>query len=222
MSGGRPSVPELAEALVGAFPNLDRAKRRVALATYRRLALGRPVPFGEIGLEAGVPENEVRRILVEWPGVFMAAESRVVGFWGLAIPKMKHRFEVDGVELHAWCAWDTLFLPELLGKTARVVSACESSGELVRLTVSPEAVERREPSSPVVTFVAPDASRFREDVIKSFCHYVHFFRAEEAGEAWIAKHPGTFLLTLDEAFELARRKNEMQFGADLAATQDRS
>jgi len=222
MSGGRPSMKELAEALVGAFPNLDRPKRHVVRATYGRLALGRPVPPSEIGIEAGVAEDEVRRILGEWPGVYADSEDRVIGFWGLAIPKMKHRFAVDGVELHAWCAWDTLFLPELLGKTARIESTCETSGEPVRLTVSPAAIERAEPSSPVVSFVAPDASRFQQDLINSFCHYVHFFRAEEAGEAWIAKNPGTFLLTLDEAFELARRKNELQFGTDRATARIRS
>ncbi len=213
MTVERPKPKQLAEALIGVFPKLDEVKRRVALATYRRLALGRPVPHDEIAAEASVAGAEVRRILGEWIGVFSDPEGRVVGFWGLAIPKMKHRFEVDGVPLHTWCAWDTLFLPELLGKTARIESACESSGQSVELTVSPTGVEWVEPRFPVVSFLAPDASRFQQDIIKNFCHFVHFFRAREDGEAWVARNPGTFLLTLDEAFELARRKNRLQFGA---------
>lgn len=221
MTDGRPSVTELAEALISVFPELDDVKRRVALATYRRIALGRPVPLREIAAEAGIAEAEVRRILEEWIGVFNDPEGQVVGFWGLAIPKMKHRFEVDGVRLHAWCAWDTLFLPELLGKTARVESACETSGQPVRLTVSPAAVERVEPSSPMVSFLAPEASRFQQDVIKNFCHYVHFFRSRQDGEAWVGKNPGTFLLTLEEASELARRKNRLQFGALLEGPTER-
>ncbi len=208
---------DLAEALTGVFPKLDEVKRRVALATYRRLALGKPVARHEIAAEAGVAEAEVLRILGEWIGVFGDSEGRVIGFWGLAIPKMKHRFDVDGVPLHAWCAWDTLFLPELLGKTARIESACETSGLSVRLTVSPAAVERVEPRSPVVSFLAPDAARLQQDVIKNFCHYVHFFRGREDGEVWVARNPGTFLLTLDEAFELALLKNQLQFGTVLRA-----
>lgn len=211
MTESKPDIGRLARALVDAFPKLDPVKRRVALATYRRLARGRPVALSEIGAEASVAEGEVRRILAEWIGIFRDAEERVIGFWGLALPKMKHRFEVRGVELHAWCAWDTLFLPELLGETARVESRCETSGETVRLTVSPTAIERCDPASPVVSFLAPVAARFRENVLESFCHHVHFFRSRADGEAWVARREGTFLLSLDEAFQLARRKNALQF-----------
>ena len=214
----RPNVKELTEALIRVFPEMDDTKRRVALATYRRLARGEPVPQREIADEAGVAEAEVRRILGGWIGVYTDAQGRVIGFLGLAIPKTKHRFEVDGVRLHTWCAWDTLFLPELLGKTARVESACESSGDPVRLTVSPTGVESVEPASPVVSFLAPDAWRFRQNIMQNFCHYIHFFRSHQDGAAWIAEHPGTFLLTLDEAVELARRKNRAQFGALLRGT----
>jgi alkylmercury lyase len=101
------------------------------------------------------------------------------------------------VLLHTWCAWDTLFLPELLGKTARVESACESSGDPVRLTVSPAGVESIEPASPVVSFLAPDPRRFQQSIMQNFCRYIHFFRSDRDGAAWIAERPGTFLLTLD-------------------------
>lgn len=213
MESERCSVQQLASALMDAFPKLDDAKRRIALATYRRLACGAAVPPEEIAFDAGCGVEEVRQILGEWVGVYVDDAKRVIGFWGLAIPEMKHRFEVDGVHLHTWCAWDTLFLPELLGKTARVESACATSGQPVRLTVSPLRVESAEPPSPVVSFVKLEASRFAGDIIKRFCHYVHFFRSGADGEAWIAKTPGTFLLTLDEAVELARLKNRAQFGA---------
>jgi alkylmercury lyase len=200
---------------MGVFPELDDVKRRVALATYRQLASGKPVPPSEIANETGVAEDDVGRILGDWIGVYRDARGSVIGFWGLAIPKMKHRFEVDGVRLHAWCAWDTLFLPELLGKSARVESTCGTSGDPVRLTVSPTGVEFAAPALPVVSFLNPVASRFQKNIIQNFCHYIHFFRSGADGEAWIAKNPGTFLLTLHEAVELARLKNDAQFSGYL-------
>ncbi len=221
MEKARPTVPELANGLLDVFPKLDDTKRRVALSTYRRLARGVPASLGEIAADVGGQIEEVRRILGDWIGVYTDEEKRVIGFWGLAIPKMKHRFELDGARLHAWCAWDALFLPELLGRTARVESACAMSGQSVRLTVSPAGVESADPASLFVSFVAPESSRFEEDIINRFCHYVHFFRSRDEGEAWIAKTPGTFLLTLDEAVELARLKNHAQFGALLRSTTDR-
>jgi hypothetical protein len=51
----------------------------------------------------------------------------------------------------------------------------------------------------------------QEDVISNFCHHVFFFSALEAGRHWVAEHPGTFLVTLAVAFELAGRKNASQY-----------
>lgn len=215
MEDRRPTVRELAHGLMEVFPKLDDTKRRIALSTYRRLARGVPASPGEIAADAGAQVEEVRRILGDWIGVYTDEGKRVIGFWGLAIPKMKHRFEVDGIRLHAWCAWDTLFLPELLGRTARVESTCGASGQPVHLTVSPAGVQSAEPRSLVVSFLDPVASRFQQNIIQNFCHYIHFFRSSTDGEAWIAKNPGTFLLTLEEAVELARLKNEVQFGGYL-------
>src|SRR5690349_17086165 len=109
MENRRPTVRELASGLMDAFPKLDDEKRRVALSTYRRLARGVPASLEEIAGDVDGQVEEVRRILGDWNGVYTNDEKRVIGFWGLAIPKMKHRFEVDGARLHAWCAWDTLF-----------------------------------------------------------------------------------------------------------------
>jgi alkylmercury lyase len=125
---------------------------------------------------------------------------------------MKHRFEVDGMRLHTWCAWDAIFLPELLERAARVDSTCAQSGQRVRLTVSAAGVESAQPTSTLISFLAHDACRFGRDIINRFCHYINFFRSPADGEAWIEKTPGTFLLTLDEAVELARMKNQAQFG----------
>ena len=221
MESARPTVRELANGLMDVFPKLDDTKRRIALSTYRRLARGVPASLGEIAADVGGKVEEVQRILGDWIGVYTNEEKCVIGFWGLAIPKTKHPFELDGARLHTWCAWDALFLPELLGKTARVESACAMSGQSVRLTVSPAAVESADPAPLFVSFVAPEASRFEGDILERFCHYVHFFRSRDDGEAWIAKTPGTFLLTLDEAVELARLKNHAQFGALPRSTTER-
>ncbi len=207
----RTNLKDLNAALIDAFPEMDDVHRRVALATYRELARGKPASPREIATRAGVEEEAAHRILGQWIGVYRDREGSVIGFWGLAIPEMKHRFEVDGVHLYTWCAWDTLFLPALLGKTAHVESPCATSGELVRLTMSPDGVESAEPRSPVLSFLAPVASKFQDNIIENFCCYIHFFRSCADGESWIAKTPGTFLLALDDAVELARLWNDTQF-----------
>jgi alkylmercury lyase len=213
MRDARPTLQQILDRFQEVFPKLDDTKRRIALSTYRRLARGVPASSEEIAAGAETPAEEVKRILRDWAGVYTDAEGRVYGFWGLAIPAMKHRFKVDGVRLHTWCAWDAIFIPELLARTAQVESVCEQSAQPVRLTVSPNGVESAEPIAPFISFLLPDTSRFESDIINRFCHYVNFFRSRGDGEVWIAKTPGTFLLTLNEAVELGRLKNQAQFGA---------
>ena len=143
----------------------------------------------------------------------------MLGFGGLAVAPLHHRFEVDGRSLWTWCAWDSLFIPEILGQTARVTSPDPETGELVRLVVTPHRIESAEPGSAVVSFLLPDADAFGRsaaNVMAKFCHFVFFFGSRASGERWLAKHPGTFLNSVDEAFSLAKRLNARIFGAEKA------
>ena len=209
-------LEHLAVAVAKAAPDLDEEQRRVALALYRRLAEGSPAPASDVAERAGSDTERVLELLGSWPGVFRDAEGRVIGFWGLTVDRLSptHRLEVGGRELFAWCAWDTLFLPGILGATARVDSVCPATGDVISLVVSPERVIRTSHPDAVVSFLVPDRG-FDADVIQTFCHFVHFFASRGAGEVWTAEHSGTFLLSLDDAFELGRLVNALNFSSAL-------
>jgi alkylmercury lyase len=206
----------LATAVASAAPDFDEEQQRIAIELYRRLAEATPAPATEIAERAGVSVERVEIALSSWPGVFKDGDGRVIGFWGLTVNKLSptHRLEVEGRELFAWCAWDTLFLPGILGATARVESVCPTTGDTISLTVAPKGVVQTSHPGAVVSFLTPDQG-FDADVIQSFCHLVHFFALREAGEAWTAERPETFLLSLDDAFELGRRVNALNFPSEL-------
>ena len=128
---------------------------------------------------------------------------------------MHHRFEVEGRELSTWCAWVSLFIPEILGRPARVTSADPESGEFVRLTVTPEQIESVAQDDAVISFVRPEAEAFgasATNVMKNFCHFIFFFASRSSGARWVDKHPSAFLYSLDDAFVLAKRLNTKNFG----------
>ena len=148
----------------------------------------------------------MNRILDTWLGVFSDAERRVVGYWGLSIPvayMSPHTVKINGRTLSAWCAWHTLFLPQLIGQTAEIESVGPADSGTVRLMVAPDRVERVEPVSAQMSILLPDAQEMQKNVVTSFCHFVHFFPSRQAGEDWVAKHAGTFLLSIHEAQVLA-------------------
>lgn len=209
------TVAKLAEAISQAMPTLDETEQRIAVTLYRALAEGRPVGHQEIARSSGLNAAQVKETLGGWPGVFRDDDERVVGFWGLALREMPHRFEVDGVGIYTWCAWDPLFIGPLLGKPARVESRDPQTGETVSLMVTPEGIEDLSPEGAVVSFLMPDEP-WDHDVIQGFCHYVLFFASRESGQQWLTKHPGTFLVSVDDAFEVGRRTNAVQFGASQA------
>jgi alkylmercury lyase len=210
-----PTVDALVQALHSASRPLDAAEQRLAVALYRTLAEGRPVAAAELAGRTDRSVEEVTATLDGWPNVFYDRHRQVIGFWGLALPEMPHRLEVAGRVLHAWCAFDPLFMVPLLGEPARVASTCPVTGRQVSLIVTPDGATDVTPAEAVVSFLVPTRP-WDDDVIASFCHSVLYFAAEEAGRRWIAAHPGTFLLSVEQAFEVGRRFNLGRFGAALA------
>jgi alkylmercury lyase len=208
----RSPVAELARDLAAAIGELDRDEQDVALAVYRQLARGVPVAVGDLAAALGRGAEEIEATLQRWTGVFRDEEGRIVAFWGLTLAETPHRLHVGGRTLHAWCAWDTLFLPALVDQLVEVASRSPASGEPIRLTVSAAGVEKVAPEATVVSMLAPGAD-FDETVVISFCHHVHFFTSAADAEPWLAEHAGTFLLSLPEAFELGRLTNAARFPA---------
>ena len=108
--------------------------------------------------------------------------GHVVAFSGLSIRPTGHRFAVDARELYTSCAWDTLFLPAMLGQPTRVRSRCPVTGAEVRLTVEPDGVRESDPDPLRVSFPQPGAAS-TDDITGSFCCHVHFLAGPAAADA---------------------------------------
>jgi alkylmercury lyase len=201
---------KVSAAILALFPPLAEAEQRVALTLYRLLAEDGPVSSDVLGRASGMEAAETERILAGWPGVYRDDKRRVIGYGGLTIAETKHRMRLRRNTRYTWCAWDTLFIPELLNTAALVELTCPATGQRVALTVRPDGVQPAgEP--PHVSLVAPDATKATADIVGHFCCHVQFFASELAGREWTSKQPGTFLATLDQAWQLGRRRNAQRY-----------
>jgi len=205
----------LSHHIIQAFPEMDSAQQTLALTLYRLLAKGSPVSSKMLASAVEQPASMIEQTLQSWPGVFFDDQHHVIGFWGITIQEMPHRLNVTEVTVYAWCAWDTLFIPELLNTTTEITSHCAQSGEEITLMISPHGIETVQPNPLMVSFLLPDEDELRENITTCFCHYVCFFRSQQDGEQWTTEHPGTFLLSLDEAFTIGKKVNTARYNLTL-------
>ncbi|MGH8529513.1 MAG: alkylmercury lyase MerB [Nevskiales bacterium] len=197
--------------ILSLFPKLDNAAQRLSLALYRQLARGEPVSTTRLAAAVDRDASAVSEQLSQWPGVFYDEQGAVIGYWGLSIHPMAHRFRVNGRNLYTWCAWDSLFIPELLGETAHVESFCPVTRTPIRLTVTPQGVEDLQPATAVMSLMLPAHSSVMSDIAARFCHYVHFFESANAATRWLPENPSTMVVGVGEGFELGRMKNDIQY-----------
>ncbi|MEO8744043.1 MAG: organomercurial lyase [Candidatus Dormiibacterota bacterium] len=105
-----------------------------------------------------------------------------------------------------------MFIPVIVGRTARVESVCSATGQRIVLTVEPGRVVDVSPPGAVISFLRPQ-ERFDSDVILNFCHHVLFFGSQEAGEEWIRERKGAMLLSLEQGFDLGAKVVDEKFAA---------
>ena len=215
------SLDQMLEAVIQAFPTLDPEEQRVGILLYRLLAGGDPVApsaLTQVKEWSGMPADQFLRqsklsSLVEWDH-----DEAVIGFGGLTTRPSRHSLLVGDKRLSTWCAWDAMFIPELLAVTAVIESVCPQTGNPVRLRVGADGIERMDDRTPVLSFTAPNPSdqiTSPDQAILSFCSYVNLFESRQAGTTWISTRPGKFLLSVADGFTLAKRYNAARFGAVL-------
>jgi alkylmercury lyase len=200
----------LASELLTRLPTMNEEEKRVGLEIYRQLALGQPVQRAGLAEALHRPLAAVEEILGHTnlkSLTYTDAEGRILGFGGLAIREMPHRFTIAGRTLYTWCAWDSLFIPVVLGVEAEVDSPAPGNKARVRLNVAPDGVNRVQPQTAVMSFLLPSAKIFQGDALKamaSFCHYIFFFPDRETANRWRRDHPETLVISVLDAFQLGR------------------
>jgi hypothetical protein len=205
------SLDAIDAALAAAGPSQGPDGQCLAAAVLRLLAAGEPVSIPAAAAAASIPGPRAQAALRSWPAVFWDDQDRVTGLWGLALAEMPHRIRHAETGLYVWCAWDPLFLARVIGDLD-VATADPITGQAItyRIRDGGTITGAWHPGS-ALSFLRPDQP-WDGNVITAFCHYVWHFTSPATAEQWTAARPGTFVLSLDEAAELARRHAARTFG----------
>lgn len=179
----------------GQFPGFELMPHLMRL-----LAEGQPVPLERLAATASWPVEDVDAALHRHPGVDWDEQGRLVGF-GLTLRPTAHRFTFEGRTVYGFCASDTLEFPVVLGRSGVVESSCPATGQAIRVELTPERVERVDPSSAVVSLVRPEKY---DDIRAEGCNLGWFFASPEAAAEWLAAHPEGMVHSVEVEFEQTR------------------
>lgn len=203
-------VGAIGQALADSLCCNDDTLAAFCTRLLRLLAEGRPVPRAHLAAALEVSRDAVDTALQQLPNQEVDGEGNIIGS-GLSLLPTPHQFQANGRTLYTWCALDTLLYPIVLGQSAHITSPCPVSGVLVRLTVTPERIAQLDPVDALVSAVVSDVAAACADVRGAFCRHVHFFAGPDAGATWRAAHPETMLVSVEEAYALARRLAQTRY-----------
>lgn len=191
--------------------DFSETEARLIRAIYPNLAQGEPLSPERVSESSGFPLRLAQRTfrLMRRMGADFDAEGNLVGN-ALTLRPTPHKFTVDGQQLYAWCALDTLFLPGLVGGAAKIESTCLATGDPIRLSLSPNTIESVDPPKAVVSVAVPGVSAAcAPDQGKggnsAACQSMNFYVSREAAESHLGPNADVAILSVEEAWKLAQK-----------------
>ena len=105
--------------------------------------------------------------------------------------------------MYAWCAYDAVYAPGVIGANAIIESVDPLSKKSIRIEMSPEGVSTSVPEGIYVTVVGLEADSKGGDQSPR-CSQMNFFVSEENADKWATGRPGVVVMTIDQLYELAQ------------------
>ncbi|OLS24245.1 MAG: Alkylmercury lyase [Candidatus Heimdallarchaeota archaeon LC_3] len=191
--------------MIGMPPDLDERASKFLEVILKEVTKGSPVTQEkcyEIAAELNLSKEEIRSFIET--STERDKQGRILGLFGLTQNEYAHKFEIDGEKLYAFCGWDTLFLPQLLMKTAKVEVVDHQSKETIKIEISPEKVLSIFPPTAVLSIVIPEVEiENLAQVYGIFCSNVHFFASEKNLRDWFEhREYNPLVISIEEGFAL--------------------
>lgn len=178
---------------------------RLQVLALQLLAKGEPVTPEKLSEVWGIPLEQVKLIFDQATaqGTLQLDDSGNMVGAAISLVPTKHTFRMNGNKLYAWCAYDAIFAPGVIGEKAVIESIDPWSKEPIQIMISPEGEIVSDPEGVVATYVGMEAD-IRGGAESPRCNQMHFFTSEENAKRWIPNHQGISIMTVNQMLELAK------------------
>ena len=169
----------------------------LCLPILQQVSRGKPATRAELGARLKLDQDELEQRLTQLPDTEFDHQGNILG-WGVTLVPTSHHFQMHGTPLFTWCAFDTFLFPPSLGASAKVKSTCPVTNYPITFVATREGIVKDLlPAGSVMSLIIP-AER-RDCVRATFCQHSLFFQSEQAASTFLATHPDTVLLSIEEA-----------------------
>lgn len=168
-----------------------------------------PVEIERLAAAIRRPPDETVALAQQWARV--CVKDGRIHFDPASSPFSRYRVAVGTRVMDVGgCAVDLFWAALAAGVSFRAESKCPTTGTTIRVDLSPDGVERVEPSSTVVAVLHPQAPVLQEmsnveQADADVCSQQPFFDSAEAAASWLAAHPGGRIYPVAEFFTWFRR-----------------
>lgn len=205
----QPSIDKFREktrqALEGLPEGAYEAELRLQVIALQLLSKGEPVSPDRLAEAWGMPLEQVNAIFEQASalGTLQLDDSGNMVGTAISLVPSSHKFLVNGKTLYAWCSYDAIYAPGVIGSDAIVESVDPLTNESIQIKISPNGVMESEPEGIVTTVVGMDADA-RGGVESPRCNQMHFFTSDGNARKWATDHPGVSIMTVSQLFDVAK------------------
>lgn len=122
----------------------------------------------------------------------------------LSLNLTPHRISIDGKVLYAWCAYDAIYIPGVVGKSAQITSEDPNTDGLIDIFITPSGLARIHPEGTVISVVGPEED-MRGGANSPRCSKMHFFESRDSADEWFQDPSGISFLSVEEVYEIAKK-----------------
>jgi len=165
---------------------------------------GRPISDEEISAIIGSNDVEAAlKALQEKDLAVLNCSGKLVGSYPMTVEETPHKIKVNGHEINAMCALDSLGISPMFSKKVKIESKCHATGEPVYLEQDGSVIIDAKPSKDVcfgIIWSSPTGC-----CAHSLCTEMVFLKDKETAEAWEKECSSREVYDLDEAIEFSSK-----------------
>lgn len=206
------SLQSTVEQLQKLLPNLKKEERQISKLLYQKLALGRSVSIKTIANELNKPIQDIQDHLKQMSYIEFNAASKISAYRGVTLNQTQHYVFHNNSKIYTWCAFDTLFLADLLAKPVSISSNCPTCFKAIDFKVTDHDLTSFKDTDIVMSFIIPSKVDICEDLQNTFCSKVYFFCNEQCGSEWVDLSPAIRFFNFADSLIIAQERNHELLG----------